>query len=101
MAMRLLFVCVTVAGSTYLLLFNRGDRRFAIAALVASTIGLLLQLNLVTLHVHYARTIVWAAIAVCAALLWVRDASKSGATVAASMLFASVLPIALALRLLH
>jgi hypothetical protein len=101
MAMRLFFVLVTVAGSLYLLFTDRGDRRFAIGALVASTIGLLLQLNVLTLHVHYARTVVWAAIAVCAALLWLRDSSKTGATVAASMLFVSALTVAMSLHLLH
>ena len=99
--MRLFFVFITVAGSAFLLFSNRGDRRFAIAALVASAIGLLLHLNLLTLRVPYARTTVWAAIAVCAALLWVRDNSKIGATVAAAVLFASALPMALAFRLLH
>jgi len=101
MTMRLFFVLVTVAGSAYLLFTNRGDRRFAIGALVASTIALLLQLNILTLHLHYARPIVWMAIAVCAALLWLRDSSKNGATVAASMLFVSALTVALSLRLLH
>lgn len=101
MAMRLFFVFLTVAGSIYLLVTKEGDRRYAIAALVASSIGLLLQLNVITLHLHYARTVVWGAIAVCAALLWLRDSSKTGATVAASMLFVSALTVALSLRLLH
>jgi hypothetical protein len=101
MAMRLFFVFLTVGGSIYLLVTDRGDRRFAIGALVASSIGLLLQLNVITLHLHYARTVVWAGIAVCAAFLWLRDSSKTGATVAASMLFVSALTVALSLRLLH
>ncbi len=101
MALRLFFVFVTVAGSALLIFSNRGDRRFAIAALVASGIGLLLHLNLLSVHVPYARTAVWAIIAVCAVLLWVRDASKTGATIAAAVLFASALPIALAFRVLH
>lgn len=101
MAMRLFFVLLTVAGSIYLLVTDRGERRYAIAALVASAIGLLLQLNVITLHLRYARTVVWAAIAVCATLLWLRDASKTGATVAAGMLFVSALTVALSLRLLY
>jgi len=101
MAMRLFFVFLTVAGSIYLLVTREGDRRYAIAALAASSVGLLLQLNVITLHLRYARLVVWAAIAVCAALVWLRDSSKTGATVAASMVFVSALTVALSLRLLH
>jgi len=101
MAMRLFFALVTVAGSAYLLFTDRGERRYTIGALAASSIGLLLQLNVLTLHLHYARTIVWAAVAVCATLLWLRDNSKNSATVAASMLFVSALTVARDLRLLH
>ncbi len=101
MAMRLFFVLVTVAGSAYLLFSERGDRKVAIAALVVSCFGLLLQLNMITLHLHYARTAVWAAIAVCAALSWMREGSKAASTVAASMVFVSALTVALSLRLLH
>jgi hypothetical protein len=101
MGMRLFFTLVTVGGSIYLLVTDRGDRRYAIGALVASSIGLLLQLNVLTLHLHYARTVVWAAIAVCAGVLWLRDSSKTSATVAASMVFVSALTVALSLRLLH
>ena len=43
MAMRLFFVLVTVAGSAYLLFTNRGDRKVTIAAVAASSFGLLLQ----------------------------------------------------------
>ncbi len=67
MSMRLFFVLVTVLGSAYLLFSDRGDRKVAIAALAVSGFGLLLQLNVITLHLRYARTVVWAAIAVCAA----------------------------------
>ena len=101
MSMRLFFVLLTVVGSAYLLFTERAERRFAVAALAVSAIGLLLQLNVVTLHVRYARTVVWAAIAVCAALIWFRQSSKSASTVAASMLFASALTVALSLRLLR
>jgi len=101
MAMRLFFVFLTVAGSIYLLVTREGDRRYAIGALAASSVGLLLQLNVITLHLRYARLVVWAAIAVCAALVWLRDSSKTGATVAASMVFVSALTVALSLRLLH
>ena len=99
--MRLFFVLLTVGGSVYLLVTDRGERRFAIGALAASSIGLLLQLNVITLRLHSARTVVWAAIAVCAGLIWLRDGSKTGATVAASMVFASALVVALSLRLLR
>src|SRR5712692_2523269 len=95
MAMRLFFVLVTVAGSAYLLFSDRGDRKLAIAALVVSCFGLLLQLNVITLHLRYART------AVCAALAWMREGSKAASTVAASMVFVSALTVALSLRLLH
>jgi hypothetical protein len=101
MAMRLFFVLVTVAGSAYLLFNERGDRKVVIAALAASCFGLLLQLNVISLHLRYARTVVWAAIAVCAALSWMRDGSKAASTVAASMVFVSALTVALSLRLLH
>lgn len=101
MSMRLLFVLLTVIGSAYLLFTERGDRRLAIAALAVSTVGLLMQLNVITLHLHYARTVVWAAIAVCAALVWMRDGSKVASTVAAGMVFVSALTVALSLRLLH
>jgi len=101
MAMRRFFVFLTVAASIYLLVTREGDRRYAIAALAASSVGLLLQLNVITLHLRYARLVVWAAIAVCAALVWLRDSSKTGATVAASMVFVSALTVALSLRLLH
>jgi hypothetical protein len=101
MAMRLFFVLLTVGGSIYLLVNDRGDRKYALGALVASSIGLLLQLNVITLHVHYARNVVWMAIAVCAGFLWMKEATKTGATVAASMVFVSALTVALSLRILH
>jgi hypothetical protein len=101
MAMRLFFVFVTLAGSAYLLVQAREGRKFAMGALLASAIGLLLQLNVVTLHVHYARTAVWAAIAICAAFLWIRESSKSASTVAASVALVSALTVALSLRLLR
>ena len=101
MGMRLFFVLVTVGGSGYLLFTDRGDRRFTIGALAASAFLLLLQLNVITLHIAHARTIVWAAIAVCASLLWMRDNSKTGATIAASMVFVSALTVALSLRMLR
>jgi hypothetical protein len=101
MAMRLFFVLVTVLGSAYLLFTERGDRKVAIAALAVSSFGLLLQLNVISLHMRYARTVVWAAIAVCATLAWMRDNSKTASTVAASMVFVSALTVALSLRLLH
>ncbi|HYZ90507.1 MAG TPA: hypothetical protein VE620_14510 [Myxococcales bacterium] len=101
MAMRLFFVLLTVGGSIYLLVTDRGDRKYAIGALVASSIGFLLQMNMITLHVHNVRTVVWAAIAVFAGLLWMKDATKTGATVAAGMVFVSALTVALSLRILH
>jgi hypothetical protein len=101
MAMRLFFVLVTVGGSAYLLFTDRGDRRFTIGVLAGSAFLLLLQLNVITLHIRHARTLVWAAIAVCASLLWMRDNSKTSATVAASMVFVSALTVALSLRMLH
>lgn len=101
MSMRLFFVLLTVVGSGYLLFTERGERRFAVAALVVSAIGLLLQLNVISLHVRYARTVVWAAIAVCAALIWMRQSSKNATTVAAGMLFVSSLTVALSLKLLR
>jgi len=101
MSMRLFFVLVTLAGSVFLFVREHGDRRLAIGALVASSIGLLLQLNVVALHLQYARSIVWAAIAICAGLIWTRESSKNGATVAAAMAFVSTLTVALSLRLLH
>jgi hypothetical protein len=99
--MRLFFVLVTVVGSAYLLFTERGDRKVAVAAVAVSAFGLLLQLNVVSLHMRYARTVVWAAIAVCAGLLWMRDNSKTASTVAAGMAFVSALTVALSLRLLH
>ena len=101
MAMRLFFVCVTLAGSAWLLWREQGDRKFAIGALAASAVGMLLQLNVISLHVQYARTVVWAAIAVFAALVWNRVGSKGASTVAASVLFGSALPVALSLRILR
>ncbi len=101
MSMRVFFVLLTLAGSVWLLITERGDRRFAVAALIVSSVGFLLQLNVIALRVHYARTVVWAAIAVCAALIWVRQSSKASSTVAASMVFVSALTVALSLRLLR
>lgn len=101
MAMRLFFVLVTVVGSAYLLFSERGDRKVAIAALAVSSFGLLLQLNVITLHVQYARTVVWAAIAVFGVMVWMRVASKSASTVAASVVFVSALTVALSLRILR
>ena len=101
MSMRLFFVLLTVVGSGYLLFTERGERRFTIAALAISSIGLLLQLNVITLHLRYARTVIWAAIAVCAAILWMRQSSKSASTVSAGMLFVSALTVALSLKLLR
>ena len=101
MAMRLFFVCVTLGGSAYLLWREQGDRKFAIGAMAASAIGLLLQLNVISLHVQYARTVVWAAIAVFAGLVWMRQGSKNASTVAASVVFVSALTVALSLRILR
>ncbi len=101
MSMRLFFVLLTLAGSVYLLVRERSDRRLAIGALAASSIGLLLQLNVIALRVQYARSIIWAAIAICAGLIWSREGSKNGATVAAAMALVSTLTIALSLRLLR
>lgn len=101
MTMRLFFVLVTVAGSAYLLFRERGHRGFAIGALVASSIGLLLQLNVIALRVHYARTVVWAVIAVCAGLVWTREGSKDSTTVATAVVFVSTLTVALSLHLLR
>lgn len=101
MSMRVFFVLLTLAGSVWLLITERGDRRFALAALIVSSLGFLLQLNVITLHVHYARTVLWAAIAVCGVLIWMRQSSKASSTVAASMVFVSALTVALSLRLLH
>ena len=99
--MRLFFVLVTVAGSAYLLFTGRGDRKVAIAAVAVSAFGFMLQLNVISLHMRYARTVVWAAIAVCAGLLWMRENSKTASTVAAGMVFVSALTVALSLRLLR
>ncbi len=101
MGMRLFFVLVTVGGSAYLLYTERGDRKVAIGALAASSFGFLLQTNMISLHVRSARMVVWAAIAVCAGLLWMRDGNKITSTVAASMVFVSTLILALSLRILH
>jgi uncharacterized membrane protein len=100
MSMRLFFVLLTVAGSIYLLVREHNDRRLPIAALAASCIGLLLQMNMVALRVQYARSIIWATIAICAGLIWSKEGSKNGATVAAAMAFVSTLTVALSLRLL-
>ena len=101
MSMRLFFILVTLAGSVYLFVQQQTDRRLAIGAMAASAIGLLLQLNVISLRVQYARSIVWAAIAICAGLIWSREGSKNGATVAAAMAFVSTLTVALSLRLLR
>ena len=101
MSMRLFFVLLTLGGSVYLLFREQGDRRLAIGALAASSIGFLLQLHVITLRLQYARSLVWTAIAVCAGLIWTREGSKNGATVAAAMAFVSTLTVALSLRLLR
>jgi hypothetical protein len=101
MSMRLFFVLITLAGSVYLFVREHNDRRLAIGALAASALGLLLQLNVITLRVQYARSLIWAAIAICAGLIWTREGSKNGATVAAAMAFVSTLTVALSLRLLR
>lgn len=101
MKLRLFLILVTVAGSGYLLYKNRGDRRFAIGAVVASSLGLVLQLNLIALHAHYVRTLVWTAIAVCAGLIWNREQAKISSTVAAAVVFAAAIPVALSLQLLR
>ena len=44
-SMRLFFLLLTLGGSIYLFVREHGDRRFAIGALVASSLGLLLQLR--------------------------------------------------------
>lgn len=101
MAMRLFFILVALGGSAYLLVREKSDRRFAIAVLAASTLGLLLQLHWISLRVPYARTAIWSAIAISAALAWSREGSKTASTVAASVVFVSALTVALSLRLLH
>lgn len=101
MTMRLFFTLFALAGTAYLLVVEKGNRSFAIGALVASALAVLLQMNWISLHIHYARTAIWAAIAACAALLWVREPSKSGATVAAGVVFVSSLTVALSLHLLR
>src|SRR5260370_17454364 len=69
MKLRLFLILVTVAGSGYLLYKNRGDRRFAIGAVVASSLRLFLQLNLIALHPHYVRTLLWTPIPVSPSLI--------------------------------
>ena len=101
MGMRLFFILATLVGSAYLLYRERGDRRFAIGALAASSFGLLLQLNVISLHLRYARTAVWAAIAICGGFVWAREESKGGSTVAAGVVFVSALTVALSLKLLR
>ena len=101
MGMRLFFVLATLGGSGYLLYRERGDRRFAIGALAASSLLLLLQLNVISLHMRYARTVVWAAIGICGGLVWAREQSKTGSTVAAGVVFVAGLTVALSLRLLR
>ncbi len=100
MSMRLFFVLVALGGSVYLFVKDRTDR-YVMGALVASALGLLLQLNVISLRMQYARSIVWAAIAVCAGLIWSKEGSKNGATVAAAMAFVSTLTVALSLRILR
>jgi len=100
MSMRLFFVLVALGGSVYLFVKDRTDR-YVMGALVASSLGLLLQLNVISLRMQYARSIVWAAIAVCAGLIWSKEGSKNGATVAAAMAFVSTLTVALSLRILR
>jgi len=100
MSMRLFFVLVALGGSVYLFVHDRTDR-YVMGALVASSLGLLLQMNVIALRMQYARSVVWAAIAVCAGLIWSRQASKNGATVAAAMAFVSTLTVALSLRILR
>jgi uncharacterized membrane protein len=100
MSMRLFFVLVALGGSVYLVVQDRTDR-YVMGALVASSLGLLLQMNVISLRMQYARSIVWAAIAVCAGLIWSRQGSKNGATVAAAMAFVSTLTVALSLRILR
>src|SRR5438552_13083746 len=101
MGMRMFFVLVTVGGSVYLLYNERGDRKVAIGALAASCFGFMLQMNMVTLHMRYARMLVWLGIGICAGLLWIRVGDKTASTVAASMVFVSTLIVALSLRILH
>ncbi len=100
MSMRLFFVLIALGGSVYLFVKDRTDR-YVMGALVASALGLLLQLNVISLRMQYARSIVWAAIAVCAGLIWSKEGSKNGATVAAAMAFVSTLTVALSLRILR
>jgi hypothetical protein len=101
MAMRLFFILVALIGSGYLLFREKGDRKFAIGALAASALGLMLQLHWISLRVQYARTVIWLVIGVCCALMWNRESSKTGSTVAASVVFVSALTVALSLRLLR
>jgi len=101
MKLRLFLILVTVAGSGYLLYKNRADRRFAIAAMVTSSLGLILHMHLIAVHVHYLRTLIWAAIAVCAGLIWNREQTKMPSTVAAAVVFAAAIPVALSLQLLR
>jgi len=100
MSMRLFFVLIALGGSVYLFVKDRTDR-YVMGALVASALGLLLQLNVISLRMQYARSIVWAAIAVCAGLIWSKAGSTNGATVAAAMAFVSTLTVALSLRILR
>jgi hypothetical protein len=100
MSMRLFFVLVALGGSVYLFVKDRTDR-YVMGALAASSLGLLLQMNVIALRMQYARSIVWAAIAVCAGLIWSKEGSKNGATVAAAMAFVSTLTVALSLRILR
>ena len=99
MTLGLFLVLVTFAGSLYLLYRNRGKRRLAIGALVASSLSLVLQLNLIALNMHYLRTIIWTAIAVCAGLIWSRENTKMSST--AAVTFAAAIPAALSLQLLR
>ena len=100
MAMRLFFTLIALFGSGYLLFRDRNDR-YAMGALAAAALGLLLQMHWITLRIQYARTVIWAAIAICAGLIWNRQVSKTESTVAAGVVFVSALTVALSLRMLR
>ena len=51
MSMRLFFVLVALGGSVYLFVHDRTDR-YVMGALVASSLGLLLQMNVIALRMQ-------------------------------------------------
>ena len=69
-------------------------RLYAIGAIVAALLVVLLQLHLVIIRFEQVRLLAWAVIAVLGTVLLFRQTSRNGGAAATAMVFSSAIPLA-------